>query len=134
MATAVAPHPDIAGVSLMSPPALRIEVPIGVDVEGEMRSCVDTPDSHGRSLRGSAAEPSARSLGAWPSPAGTEPVEGRQWAIEASASGSMVAMERVSWKARTPSMPCSRPKPDCFMPPNGARRSRRVAPWSLTQT
>ena len=34
-----------------------------------------------------------------------------QCAIAARASGSMVAIERVSWNARMPSMPCSRPMP-----------------------
>ena len=57
-----------------------------------------------------------------------------QCACAARASASMWAIERVSWNARMPSIPCSRPMPDCFMPPNGARRSRRVAPWSLTHT
>ena len=51
-----------------------------------------------------------------------------QCAMAASAAASIVAIARVSWNSRTPSMPCSRPTPDCFIPPNGARRSRRRRP------
>lgn len=45
VATAVAPHPDIGRVSLMSQPAVRFEAPIGVDIKGEMWSCVEIPGS-----------------------------------------------------------------------------------------
>ena len=43
--TAEAPHADIVRVGLVSQPALRFEAPIGVDVKGEIWSCVEIPGS-----------------------------------------------------------------------------------------
>ena len=42
---AIVRHGEIADVSHMTQPDLRFEAPIGVDVKGEMRSCVETPGS-----------------------------------------------------------------------------------------
>ena len=42
---AIVRHGEIAEVSHMTQPDLRFEAPIGVDVKGEMRSCVETPGS-----------------------------------------------------------------------------------------
>ena len=40
-----APDPHIVRVSVMSQPALSFQAPIGVDVKGEMWSCVEIPGS-----------------------------------------------------------------------------------------
>ena len=127
MSGIAASSPSAASVVPRSPAICARSGPTPVIVERRLAAMSRTATNVRRRGRRTAAGCGARTR--VPMPGARRPGQ-----PAARASGSRWAIDRVSWNARTPSMPCSRPKPDCFMPPKGARRSSRGAPWSLTQT